>query len=155
MDTLTCGTYSHIFYFLPPQFRRTYTPPSYDILCGTKKPNPRDFPLESIVGARSENGWIYWPLHSPWMRLCGQNPRDRAQASSRAGNFVDVWESRHSFQIRQYKNIETIISNLDKKYEVPEHFPYEAIREYFRNPPVTPADQCEVRNEDVGFVLSL
>jgi flap endonuclease-1 len=47
--------------------------------------------------------------------------------------------------IKKYHNIETILKHIDKsKYVVPEPFPYEEIREYFKNPEATPSDDIEV-----------
>jgi flap endonuclease-1 len=53
---------------------------------------------------------------------------------------------KRAFQlIKQYGNIETILKNIDKsKYQVPEKFPFEDIRDIFKNPEVLPSDQIEV-----------
>lgn len=38
-----------------------------------------------------------------------------------------------------------MLKKLDKdKYPIPENFPYEEIRNYFKNPETTPADQIDV-----------
>ena len=48
--------------------------------------------------------------------------------------------------IQQYKNIETILQNIDtKKYPVPENWQYKEARELFVNPEVdkySPSDVC-------------
>jgi flap endonuclease-1 len=47
--------------------------------------------------------------------------------------------------IKQYGNIETILKHLDKsKYQVPENFPFEEIRDLFKNPDVLATDKIEV-----------
>jgi len=55
--------------------------------------------------------------------------------------------------IRQHKNIETIIKNIDTcKYTVPEDWPYERARELFQKPEVKDASEIELKwtepNED-------
>ncbi|ELR18579.1 XPG Iregion domain containing protein [Acanthamoeba castellanii str. Neff] len=48
--------------------------------------------------------------------------------------------------IRKYGSIEGTLKNLDKaKYPLPEPFPYEAVRELFKHPDVTPGDQVELK----------
>lgn len=48
--------------------------------------------------------------------------------------------------IQKYKSIDEILKHLDKeKYPMPEIFPYQEIREYFKAPPVTKASECDVR----------
>jgi flap endonuclease-1 len=53
---------------------------------------------------------------------------------------------KRAFQlIKQYGNIETVLKNIDKnKYQIPENFPFEDIRELFKNPEVLPPDKIEV-----------
>lgn len=47
--------------------------------------------------------------------------------------------------IKKHGTIEKIIANLDKtKYQVPDNFPYVEIREYFKNPTATPAEEIDV-----------
>lgn len=47
--------------------------------------------------------------------------------------------------IKEHKNIETILENLDtKRYPIPEHWPYKDARELFRNPLVTDPATIEV-----------
>lgn len=47
--------------------------------------------------------------------------------------------------IKKYGSIEKILENLDKeKYQVPNPFPYQEIREYFRNPEVIPPEECDL-----------
>jgi flap endonuclease-1 len=42
--------------------------------------------------------------------------------------------------IKKYDNIEGVLKNLDqKKYPVPEDWPYQVVREYFQKPEVTSA----------------
>ncbi|KAF9941048.1 Elongation of fatty acids protein 2 [Modicella reniformis] len=50
--------------------------------------------------------------------------------------------------IREYKNIETIIKNLDtNRYPIPEHWPYKDARELFLKPVVTDPDTIEIKWE--------
>jgi len=47
--------------------------------------------------------------------------------------------------IKKYGSIEKVLKNLDKqKYVIPEPFPYEDIRAYFKNPDAKPAEECDV-----------
>lgn len=47
--------------------------------------------------------------------------------------------------IHKHGSMEKILSNLDKeKYTVPEHFPYQEIRNYFKNPDSTPSADLDV-----------
>jgi len=47
--------------------------------------------------------------------------------------------------IKKYGSIEKVLANIDKsKYIVPEVFPFEEIREYFKNPPVSPVEDCNL-----------
>jgi len=47
--------------------------------------------------------------------------------------------------IKKYKSIEKILENLDKeKYQIPDPFPYQEIREYFKNPEVKPPEECDL-----------
>jgi flap endonuclease-1 len=51
--------------------------------------------------------------------------------------------------IKKYGSIEKIISSLDKdKFQIPENFPYEEIRAYFKNPEVTPPEECDLTFSD-------
>jgi len=51
--------------------------------------------------------------------------------------------------ITKHKNIETILKKIDKtKYKVPENFPYQEIREYFKNPTVTKASALQLKWSD-------
>jgi len=51
--------------------------------------------------------------------------------------------------IQKHRNIETILKHLDRaKFIVPDPFPYEAIRAYFKNPDSTPADQFDLKFQD-------
>jgi len=51
--------------------------------------------------------------------------------------------------IRKYGSIEKILSSIDKtKYIVPDKFPYEEIRAYFKNPPVAPVEECNLSFTD-------
>jgi flap endonuclease-1 len=57
--------------------------------------------------------------------------------------------------IKDHRNIETILKKIDqKKHPVPEHFPYQEIREYFKNPPVLESElntsnfQCKLPDEE-------
>lgn len=44
--------------------------------------------------------------------------------------------------IQKYKSIEKVLDNLDPaKYPIPDNFPYQAAREFFKNPEVTPGDK--------------
>jgi flap endonuclease-1 len=54
---------------------------------------------------------------------------------------------KRAFQlIKQYGNIETVLKNIDKnKYQIPENFPFEDIRELFKNPEVLPPDKIELK----------
>eukprot|EP01126_Amoeba_proteus_P019352 TRINITY_DN1996_c0_g1_i6.p1 TRINITY_DN1996_c0_g1~~TRINITY_DN1996_c0_g1_i6.p1 ORF type:complete len:312 (-),score=60.38 TRINITY_DN1996_c0_g1_i6:425-1360(-) len=47
--------------------------------------------------------------------------------------------------IQKHRNIETILKKLDTtKYPVPDPFPYEAIRVYFKNPETLPSEELDV-----------
>jgi flap endonuclease-1 len=51
--------------------------------------------------------------------------------------------------IRKYGSIEKILSSVDKtKYIVPDKFPYEEIRAYFKNPGVAPVEECNLSFTD-------
>ncbi|KAF9580230.1 Elongation of fatty acids protein 2 [Lunasporangiospora selenospora] len=51
--------------------------------------------------------------------------------------------------IREHKNIETIIENLDsKRYPIPENWPYKEARELFRNPDVTDPATIDIKWEN-------
>jgi len=51
--------------------------------------------------------------------------------------------------IKKYGSIEKIISSLDKdKFQIPENFPYEEIRAYFKNPEVQPPEECNLTFSD-------
>jgi len=51
--------------------------------------------------------------------------------------------------IRKHGSIEGALKNLDKtKYPLPEDFPYEAVRELFKNPDVAPADDIDLKWTD-------
>lgn len=51
--------------------------------------------------------------------------------------------------IKKYHNIETILKNIDTaKYVIPDPFPYEAIRAYFKEPETTPSDEIEINFTD-------
>lgn len=62
---------------------------------------------------------------------------------------------KKSFElIHKYKNIEEIIKHLDKsKYQVPENWPIEAVRDLFNNPEVTDPATIEVRTDSVVHAL--
>ena len=48
--------------------------------------------------------------------------------------------------IKEHKNIETVIKNLDaKKYHIPEDWPFDEARKLFKTPEVTPAVDIDVR----------
>jgi len=48
--------------------------------------------------------------------------------------------------IKEHKNIETVIKNLDaKKYPIPEDWPFDEARKLFKTPEVTPAADIDVR----------
>ncbi|KAF9283250.1 Elongation of fatty acids protein 2 [Mortierella alpina] len=50
--------------------------------------------------------------------------------------------------IREHKNIETILENIDtKRYPIPEHWPYKDARELFLNPLVTDPSTIEIKWE--------
>eukprot|EP01068_Selenidium_serpulae_P008981 Selendium_serpulae@DN5123_c0_g1_i1.p1 len=54
--------------------------------------------------------------------------------------------------IKQHKNIETIIANIDtKKHPVPDHFPFAEAREFFKNPEVTSPEEVEIKWRDPDF----
>ena len=58
--------------------------------------------------------------------------------------------------IREHKNIETILENLDtKRYPIPEHWPYKEARELFLNPNVTDPTTIEVQKDVLIAYLSL
>lgn len=47
--------------------------------------------------------------------------------------------------MKKYGSIEKVLQHLDKsKYTVPDNFPYEEIREIFRNPQVQDPEQIDV-----------
>ncbi len=47
--------------------------------------------------------------------------------------------------IREHKTIEEVLKHLDKnKYPIPDDWPYQAARELFKAPEVTPADSLDV-----------
>jgi len=47
--------------------------------------------------------------------------------------------------IKKYGSIEKVLANIDKsKYIVPEVFPFEEIRAYFKNPGVAPVEDCNL-----------
>jgi len=47
--------------------------------------------------------------------------------------------------IKKYESIEKILENLDKeKYQIPDPFPYQEIRDYFKNPEVKPPEECDL-----------
>jgi flap endonuclease-1 len=51
--------------------------------------------------------------------------------------------------IKKHGTIEKIIANLDKtKYQVPDNFPYVEIREYFKKPTATPAEEFDIKYND-------
>ncbi|KAG0018677.1 Elongation of fatty acids protein 2 [Podila clonocystis] len=50
--------------------------------------------------------------------------------------------------IKEYKNIETILENIDtKRYPIPEHWPYKDARELFLKPDVTDPSTIEIKWE--------
>lgn len=61
--------------------------------------------------------------------------------------------------IKKYGNIENVLKHVDKtKYVVPDPFPFEEIREYFRNPETKPVDECDlsfVEPDEDGLVQFL
>jgi len=47
--------------------------------------------------------------------------------------------------IKKYGSIEKILENLDKdKFQIPDPFPYQEIRDYFKNPEVKPPEECDL-----------
>jgi flap endonuclease-1 len=51
--------------------------------------------------------------------------------------------------IRKYGSIEKLLASIDKtKYIVPDRFPYQEIRAYFKNPGVTPVEECNLSFTD-------
>lgn len=51
--------------------------------------------------------------------------------------------------IKQHSNLEGIIKNLDKKkYTVPEDWPYEEVRQLFKEPEVTDPQTLEIKWND-------
>jgi 5'-3' exonuclease len=61
---------------------------------------------------------------------------------------------KKSFElIHKYGSIEEIIKHLDKKYQVPENFPFEAVRDLFKNPEVTDPATIEVFYSIFNFKL--
>eukprot|EP01125_Pyxidicula_operculata_P018621 TRINITY_DN6628_c0_g1_i2.p1 TRINITY_DN6628_c0_g1~~TRINITY_DN6628_c0_g1_i2.p1 ORF type:complete len:403 (+),score=103.78 TRINITY_DN6628_c0_g1_i2:169-1209(+) len=51
--------------------------------------------------------------------------------------------------IKKYGSIEKIFENMDKdKFKIPDNFPYEDIRKYFKDPPSSPAAECELTFND-------
>jgi len=66
-----------------------------------------------------------------------------------SGKIKGVGPKRALEYIKKYGSIEKIVANLDKdKFQIPENFPYQEIREYFKNPEVTPADECDLTFSD-------
>ncbi|KAJ3000893.1 Elongation of fatty acids protein 2 [Globomyces sp. JEL0801] len=48
--------------------------------------------------------------------------------------------------IKEHRNIETILKNIDKKkYTIPDDWPFEEARRLFKTPDVTPADSVELK----------
>jgi flap endonuclease-1 len=55
--------------------------------------------------------------------------------------------------ITQYGTLEKVIANLDsKKYPLPESFPYEAVRELFKNPDVADPESFDVRHRPLQIL---
>lgn len=50
--------------------------------------------------------------------------------------------------IKQHGNIEKILENLDKKYNVPEGWAYAEARQLFKTPDVTPAESIDLKWEE-------
>jgi len=58
---------------------------------------------------------------------------------------IGIGPKRALKHIKKYGSIEKVLKNLDKqKYVIPDPFPYEAIRTYFKNPDAKPAVECDV-----------
>lgn len=48
--------------------------------------------------------------------------------------------------IKKHGSIEEVLKNIDKnKYKVPENFPFEGVRDLFKNPEVTPSKDIELK----------
>ncbi|KAF9364202.1 Elongation of fatty acids protein 2 [Mortierella sp. NVP85] len=59
-----------------------------------------------------------------------------------------IGPSRAISLIKEHKNIETILENLDtKRYPIPEHWPYKDARELFLNPIVTDPNTIDIKWE--------
>ncbi|KAF9435444.1 Elongation of fatty acids protein 2 [Entomortierella beljakovae] len=60
----------------------------------------------------------------------------------------NIGEVRAIALIKEHKNIETVLKNLDqKRYPIPEHWPYKEARELFLNPLVKDPSEIEIKWE--------
>eukprot|EP01127_Copromyxa_protea_P003355 TRINITY_DN13181_c0_g1_i1.p1 TRINITY_DN13181_c0_g1~~TRINITY_DN13181_c0_g1_i1.p1 ORF type:complete len:393 (+),score=104.73 TRINITY_DN13181_c0_g1_i1:37-1215(+) len=117
MDTLTCGTTRLLRHLTYAEARKEPILEIHlqDVLCGLGLTMDEFIDLCILLG-------------------CDYSDKIRGIGPVRALEYI-----------KKYHNIETILENLDKsKYVIPDPFPYEAIREYFKNPDTTPSDEIEL-----------